>query len=267
MSGAAKPAPNPACDEFVRALAELRVPGALANHAAICPHCRPLARVSAALRSARPPASAPLMAAELRQSLADYRVSSRAPGAWTRLVALLALATASIGLALLYLPRADLHSASRTVLLSPFIALSAVLLLGLPLYLYRGRTGLGVTARVHWWFVLAAAVAFELVASLQVAGVLGRSAPLAPAPDCLYLGLLVVSVVGSAVFAQRRHTVLLGERAAGALAGSLAGLVALLFLHVHCPSTAAAHLLVVHILPMLIAVGIGSAAGRRCLGA
>jgi hypothetical protein len=149
-----------------------------------------------------------------------------------------------------------------------FGALALAVIAGVQLYLYRGRSGLGAPGWSRWVFALCGFFGFELWAALYARASLaaaGAAQPAAPAPDCLPLALLVALAVGGVTIAVARRTALVAPASSGALGGCVAGLAAALFLHVHCPATQAAHLQIVHALPLLLAILIGALAGRRWL--
>jgi hypothetical protein len=229
-------------------------------------HCRPVWEIDQALRHQAKPLPAPPMAAELQRLLFEHRPATRATSFWSRTLAVLAAVTASFGLVLLCVPRSDLASASAGTLLGPMVPLAGLLLIGLALFAYRGTTGLGVAPWVRWTFAIGAVFAFELLTVLQTRASPGGTS-LAPERDCLYLGVAIAFVVAAVSCGVSRHTALVSPRASGALAGAIAGLAAVLGLHVHCPSLMAAHLTVVHILPLLLAIGGGLYAGKRWLAA
>jgi hypothetical protein len=204
------------------------------------------------------------MAAELQRLLFEHRPVTRATSFWTRALAVLAAVTASFGLVLLCLPRVDLASMGSGALLGPIVPLALLLLIGLGLFAYRGPTGLGVPPWVRWTFASLALLGFELLTALEAQAALGQAA-LAPERDCLFLGVGIAFVVAAISCTVSRRTALISPMASGALAGSIAGLAAVLGLHVHCPSLMAAHLGIVHAAPLILAIAGGLYAGRRWL--
>lgn len=246
------------CERFVEVLA-LRGPArALAQHAATCPQCGPLWEVDQALRHSGARPYAPPMAAELRGELAAYEPARHATSFAMRLLSVLAVATASVGLTLLTLPRADFSVA----VLTGWVPSTLMLLVaaGLCLFAYRGKTGLGVAPWLRWSLPIASVLGFELLAGTEA-----RADGLAPKMDCLFLGVVIAGVVAAVSCSVGRRTALIAPAAAGALAGGVAGLTALLCLRVHCPSALAAHVMVVHVLPLVLAIAGGAFAGRRWL--
>ena len=240
---------------------------ALARHASTCQQCRPVWEIDQALRHQAKLPPPPPMAAELQRLLFEHRPSTRATSFWTRALAVLAAVTASFGLTLLCLPRSDLGSVSAGSLLGPIVPLAALLLLGLGLFSYRGESGLGVAPWVRWTFATFAVFAFELLTVIEIRAAAASGSGLPPERDCLFVGMGIAFVVAAVSCSVSRYTALISPAASGALAGSIAGLAAVLGLHVHCPSLSAAHLTVVHVLPLLLAIGGGLYAGKRWLAA
>lgn len=255
---------NADCEAFVKTLGERGPSPELARHASDCTRCRSVWEVDQALRHHARPLPAPPMAAELQRLLFEHRPATRTMSFWTRALAVLAAVTASFGLVLLCLPRSDLASASSGTLLGPIVPLVVLLLVGLGLFAYRGPTGLGVAPWVRWTFAIIALLGFELLTGFEARAAMGQ-ATVAPERDCLFLGLGIAFVVAAVSCGVSRHTALNSPMASGALAGSIAGLAAILGLHVHCPSLMAAHLGVVHAAPLILAIAGGLYAGRRWL--
>lgn len=196
------------------------------------------------------------MAAELTAELASYRAARHTTTFGTRVLTVLATVTASLGFTLLTLPRRDFSLAVVTGWVPASILL--MLLASLGLFAYRGRTGLGVAPWLRWSVPVACVVAFELLAGLEA-----RSDSLPPKLDCLLLGTLIAGVVAAVSCSVGRRTVLIAPAASGALAGAGAGVAALLCLRVHCPSALAGHVMIVHVLPLVVAIVAGAYFGRR----
>jgi hypothetical protein len=246
------------CDSFAEALAERGPARELARHAAMCERCRSLWEVDQVLRHSETPRSAPPMAAALQRQLFEHRPTKYATSFGTRALSVLAAVTASLGLTMLAVPRRDLSLATLTGW-TPGILLF-LLLSSLALFAYRGRTGLGVAPWLRWSVPIACIVVFELMAGLEA-----RRDGLAAKLDCLFLGLMIAGVVAAVSCRVSRRTALVAPAASGALAGAVAGVTALICLRVHCPSLLAPHVMIVHVLPLLIAIAAGAYAGRRWL--
>jgi Negative regulator of sigma F len=255
---------NADCEAFVKALGERGPSTELAIHAAHCAQCKPVWEVDQALRHQAKLPPAPPMAAELQRLLFEHRPAPYATSFWARALAVLAVVTASFGLVLLCVPRADLGAISAASLLGPIAPLASLLLLGLGLFAYRGKTGLGIAPWLRWTFSIGAVFAYELVTALELHASPGETG-LAPERDCLFVGAAVAFAVAAVSCGVSRRTALISPGASGALAGSIAGLAAILGLHVHCPSLLATHLTLVHVVPLLLAIGGGLYAGRRWL--
>jgi hypothetical protein len=271
----------------LRGLADAEVPPELAQHALRCPRCRGLWQLERAMDRARcwphrshaaaatrrlMPAAlrprSPPMAAELAELLADHRPTlRRLPCHFSRSCALLLVVAASVLATYLGLPRTDLHQVSVDLMLRPFALLFTALLVGVQLFLFRGRSGLGVPPAFRWAFTVGAGGLFAVLVALEISGAFGQTSGLRPARDCLFVGSFVAFAVYAAAIALGRRTALIGPAASGALVGSIAGLAAMLCLHLHCPSANALHLGIVHTLPMLGAIGVGAAVGRKRLAA
>lgn len=258
------------CEEFVRLLSlDSRPAVALLEHAQNCERCDSLLRADHDLRAMPRAILAPALPAELGRALAAHRAAFCNGSAWRRELIVLAACAASVGLAFGLVPRSDLHVAPW--FLQVFGVLAFAVAGGVHLHVHRNRHGFGVPPWMRWAFVAFAFVGFELLATLYArelrASATGGVALPPPPHDCALLGSLVVLAVGAAVFAVGRRTVLVSPTSAGALAASVAGLSAALFLHVHCPGTRALHLQLVHVFPMFWAVLAGLFAGRRILSA
>jgi hypothetical protein len=257
---------NADCEAFVKALGERGPSPELASHASDCAPCRSIWEVDQVLRHQAELPPAPPMAAELQRLLFEHQPAPFATSFWTRALAVLAAVTASFGLVLLCMPRADLGAVSAASLFGPIVPLASLLLLGLGLFAYRGKTGLGVAPWLRWTFAIGAVFAFELVTALELHASPGETS-LAPERDCLFVGAAIAFAVAAVSCVVSRHTAPISPGASGALAGSIAGLAAILGLHVHCPSLLATHLTLVHVVPLLLAIGGGLYAGRRWLAA
>jgi hypothetical protein len=263
------------CDEFIAALsASARLPAQLAAHAEHCPHCADLWQADAQLRGtgARAPAHGAAPGVQLQRLFDAHRGSTRAAHPARRIAAVLGAAAACIGVAFWCVPRADLRVAAAALLVLPFAAFALLWIAALQLYAYRGRSGLGVPPWLRWAFVAASVVLFESLSALEAAKLSTWNASLAgtriaASNDCLLLGLGVAGLVGAVAVAVTRHTVLIGAASAGALAGSIAGLTAVMFLHLHCAAADAGHLAIVHALPLVCAIVAGAFTGRRILAA
>ena len=200
------------------------------------------------------------MSAALQRALFEHRPTTRTTSFGTRTLSVLAVVSASIALTMLALPRADL-SITTLAGFTP-LALALLLLLGLGVFAYRGPSGLGAPPWLRWSIPVVSVAAFELLAALEA-----NAHGLAPELDCLFLGSAIAGVVAAVSCSVSRRTALIAPAASGALAGSVAGLAALLCLRVHCPALLAQHVMVVHVLPLLIAIAAGAYAGRRWLSA
>lgn len=263
------------CDEFIGALsASVRPSVRLAEHAEQCAPCARLWQTEALLRSAgaNTPARAPEAGEELKRLFGAQLDAARATHLGRRILAVLAAAAVCVAIALLCLPRADMRVMASAPLVLPGAAFALLLVAALQLYAYRGHSGLGVSPRLRWVFVAVSIVSFEAASVLEAArntawsASLGRT-PVAASKDCLVLGLAVAALVGTVALRVARGTVLVGAASAGALAGSIAGLAAVTFLHLHCAAADAPHLAIVHALPLLCAIAVGAFAGRRTLAA
>jgi hypothetical protein len=246
------------CEAFVNALGEGGPSRELAQHAAACARCRPVWEFDQAVRHSGVRLPAPPMAAALQRELLGHRPTTRVTSFATRTLAALAAITASVGVTLLMLPRRDLSSLTLTGI-AP-CSLLLLLLLGQGLFAYRGRTGLGAAPWLRWSLPVASVAVFELLAALEA-----RGGGLPAQGDCLFVGTAIACLLAAISFRLGRRTALIAPEAAGALAGSVAGLTAILCLRVHCPSLLALHVMVVHALPLLLAIAGGAYAGRRWL--
>lgn len=263
------------CDEFIGALSAGARPSVrLAEHAEQCALCARLWQTEALLRSAgaNTPAPRPEASEQLQRLFGAQLEVARATHPGRRILAVLAAAAACIAIAVLYLPRADMRVMASAPLVLPGAGFALLLVAALQLYTYRGHSGLGVSPRLRWAFVAVSIVSFEAACALEAARNAAWSASLDSAPvaasrDCLVLGLAVAALVGTVALRVARGTVLIGAASAGALAGSIAGLAAVTFLHLHCAAADAPHLAIVHALPLLCAIAVGAFAGRRNLAA
>jgi hypothetical protein len=246
------------CESFVNALAAREPDRTLARHAAACERCRPLWEVDQALRHSGASVSPPPMAAALQRELANYRPTKYATSFAIRALSVLAAVTASLGVTMVALPRRDFSLATLSGW-TPGI-LVFLLLAGLASFAYRGKTGLGVAPWLRWAIPFASVAIFELLAGFEA-----RGDSLAPKLDCLFLGSAIAAAVAAVSCSVSRRTALIAPAASGALAGSIAGLTALLCLRVHCPSLLAVHVMIVHVLPLVLAIAGGVYAGRRWL--
>jgi hypothetical protein len=246
------------CESFAKALAARGPDLQLARHAAACERCSPLWEVDQALRHSGTSVSAPPMAAVLQRELAEYRPTKYATSFATRALSVLAAVTASLGVTMVALPRYDFSLATLSAW-TPGI-LVFLLLAGLASFAYRGKTGLGVAPWLRWSVPVASIAIFELLAGFEA-----RSDGLEPKMDCLFLGTAIAAAVAAVSCSVSRRTALIAPAASGALAGSIAGLTALLCLRVHCPSLLAIHVMIIHVLPLVLAIAGGVYAGRRWL--
>ena len=263
------------CDEFIATLSAGALPSVqLAEHYERCPRCARLWHAEALLRGARADAlrPAPAPSERLRWLFRMQPGAARATHPARRILSVLAATAASAAIAFWCVPRADMHVVAIARLVLPGAAFALLLVAALQLYAYRGRSGLGVSPRLRWAFVAVSVVSFEIACALDAShGMLANAAlgasPVAASKDCLVLGLAVAAFVGLVTLRVARDTVLIGAASAGALAGSIAGLAAVTFLHLHCAASDAPHLAIVHALPLLCAIGAGAFAGRRALAA
>jgi hypothetical protein len=246
------------CNSFAAELAERGPAREIAQHAAVCERCGQLWEVDQALRHSETPLSAPPMAAALQRELFAHRPAKYVTSFATRTLSVLAAVTASVGVTMLVLPRRDLSLATLTGWTPGVLLL--LLLSGLALFAYRGRTGLGVAPWLRWSVALACIVVFEVMAGLEA-----RADSLTPKLDCLFLGSLTAAVVAAVSCGVSRGMALIAPASSGALAGAVAGVTALLCLRVHCPSLLAQHVMIVHVLPLVLAIIAGAYAGRRWL--
>jgi hypothetical protein len=248
------------CQEFMRALSNEASEASqdMSDHAAHCSQCAGLLEIERALRASQPPLPpAPAFPAELARLLAQHPAKRRStlPARTTFAVSSALFAAVSCGA--IWLPRADLARAPRL----PFVLLTLATVCGLQLLAYRGRSGLGVAPGWRWAFAALVAVGFGALSAWQSSHWFGSQ----PALDCFWLGLAVALVIGLLTCALHRRTAVIGSAATGAVAGGVAGLAAVLFLHVHCSGTSVAHLTLVHGLPLAIAILAGALWGRRWL--
>jgi Negative regulator of sigma F len=246
------------CDSFVKVLAERDPDRELARHASACDQCGALWEVDQALRHSGASEPLPPMAAALQRELDAYRPTRYATTFATRALSVLAVITATFGVTMVALPRVDFSLATLTGW-TPGI-LVFVLLLSLAVFAYRGKTGLGVTPWLRWSVPFVSIATFELLAGLEA-----RNDSLAAKMDCLFLGSAIAAVVAAVSCRVSRRTTLIAPAASGALAGTVAGITALLCLRVHCPSLLAQHVMIVHVLPLVLAIIGGAYAGRRWL--
>jgi Negative regulator of sigma F len=246
------------CNSFAKALAEREPDLELARHAAVCRRCGPVWEVDQALRHSGTRLSAPPIAAALQRELFELRPTKHATSFATRALSVLSAVTASLGLTMFALPRRDLSLATLTGWTPGILLL--LLLSGLALFAYRGRTGLGVAPWLRWSVPIVCVAAFELLAGLEA-----RTDGLAAKLDCLFLGSAIAGVLAAVSCSVSRRTALIAPAASGALAGSVAGVTALLCLRVHCPSLLAQHVMIVHVLPLVLAIAGGVYAGKRWL--
>lgn len=268
------------CDDFVVALSTASRPSmALAEHAGSCARCARLWEADMLLRSAQPVTVEPIASVPLQRLFdagrqAPEGLHRATPGTQPRrrMLAVLLASAACNAVAFSCMPRADLSAIATALLVLPFATFALFLLAGLQLYVHRGRTGLGPAPWLRWAFALAGIALVQGVSVVEAASYARFYAELGTAHgvasrDCLYLGLGVAGIVGTVAFVAARRTVLIGAASAGALAGSIAGLCAAIFLHFHCAGGAARHLSIAHGLPLVCAVVIGALAGRRVLAA
>lgn len=246
------------CKSFASALAERGPERELARHAAECEQCGPLWEVEQALRHSARRRAAPPMAAALQRELFGHRPVKYTTSFATRTLSVLAVVTASLGVTMVAAPRHDLSLATLTGW-TP-VVLVALLLGGLALFAYRGKTGMSVAPWLRWAVPIAGIAVFELLAGLEA-----RSDSPAAKMDCLFLGSAIAAVVAAVSLSVSRRTALIAAAASGALAGTVAGFTALLCLRVHCPSLLAQHVMIVHVLPLVLAIAGGAYAGRRWL--
>jgi hypothetical protein len=261
------------CEEFVAELSQgsSSIVVDFFDHAAVCPACRELYRVDYRLRAELPRMPLIGMAPELRAALARHQRADQPLPRWLRVLAILAISTACITAEWIWLPRIDIaFGAPRSFWISSAI-LAGWWISVWALQLHRGRFGLGLPDWTRWLGAAMGLMGFELLAYGHAHGLLrvtgGPEGHFQPPHDCLLQGLAVAAIVGIALLVMNRRTVVHGAASAGALTGCVAGLASVLALHAHCHAAGSVHLQVVHGLPVLLAIAVGTFAGRRWLAA
>jgi hypothetical protein len=261
------------CEEFIRSLSVVTRPSrALLEHARQCAGCQALWDADERLRASARVVIAPAMSAELQRALAAHPGSSDASRTrWRMLVVLGASVTGLLSWLYWLLLQSGarvsgVRVAAPSLFWLAFATLAVGMLVGLCLYLHRGRSGLGTPAAARWAFVAIGVLGFEVWAGMYARTSLWIGAVQEPPlRRCVLIAGAVALIVGTAMFTMTRRTVLLSSRSAGALAGCVVGLAAVLVLHVLCPSTHALHLQIGHLIPLLLAILFGALAGPRWL--
>lgn len=260
------------CTEFAAALClHSQLTPAARIHVSDCEPCRALLALDRQLAASPEQLLAPRLGLPLRALLAEQAGAAVTPGPSLLLrvlgavvvAAFAVLSVASVG------GRADLLEVARGPLQLAFVALAALPSVWLFSYLRRDESGLLLSAGARALVLCAGLVAFELQVQLYLALSEAARGPLSIVPprDCLLLGVLVAAAVSVVLFGLNRRSLAYGQRSAGALLGGVCGAIGALCLHVHCPAVEPWHLRVVHLLPMLVAIGAGAWAGPRWLGA
>jgi hypothetical protein len=273
------------CSQFVAALSAAPraavLSAELQAHAARCSGCLAVWKADELLREAPAPRFAGTLPEELQRALRAHRGVTRTSSPWLRALAVSAACALSLMLALVAFPRPDLRLVFQSRVLPSLAVFAALMAVSLAPFLYRGRSGLGLAPSLRWLSIALSFAAFHVVCvvsslastetgHLDAAGggaAYARTTPLPTPHDCLALGLITALCILGATFAVSRQSALIAPRASGALAGASAGFGALLMLQLHCPSQMALHLHIVHALPLVLSVALGSLAGRRWLAA
>jgi hypothetical protein len=255
------------CEQFIHSLTgpalepDPRAEASLSDHVASCRECAALWRAERLLRACTPAERSVALPEELQRELAQSGARRPLLTRWPS-VSMLTGPVVALCALLLLAPRADLGQLAVTELLSQLAAPLALSLGLLAIVHYRGATGLGAPAWLRWLLVSAALLAFPALVALQAS-----AAPsVHPAPrDCLLLGLVAGSAVGTLGLWLGRYSALTAPGASGAALGAGAGYAALTLLVLHCPSRLALHLHVAHGLPLLLLILLGALWGRRWL--
>lgn len=252
------------CEQFLQdMIADSSEDAALARHASECEACANVLHADGLFRRANTPALRVVMPSQLASALQELQPTP-AGRAQRALLSLLGACAACLLLTVVLVPRPDLSLSLGVRLWLPLFAWLGAFAAGLTLFRWRGPDGLGVSPSTRWLSVFGGLLLFYLLVVLEAEG-FAPGLVAAPPRDCLLLGLLSGGVPLALSLKLRRHSVLTGAAAAGALAGASAGYLGLALLHLHCPSQNALHLYIAHGLPLLLLIALGAWFGRRRL--
>jgi hypothetical protein len=189
---------------------------------------------------------------------------------WQRLLVPVLTTAMFAGLVVALRPRPDLSSAASATFWVVAAAWIALVEGGMGLLLARGSLGLGVAAAWRWVYVGASVALFEALVWLSNPSDAQSMAHVGAHTwwrhwTCAPAGSLAALVIAVPIFVVARRTAVVAPEAAGALAGLVAGLGAVLSMQMSCGFADAMHYGTIHLVPIALAVVIGALVGRRTM--
>ncbi|MBZ4419431.1 NrsF family protein [Myxococcus sp. RHSTA-1-4] len=226
------------------------LPADLASHVATCEDCRSLVGGFDALGAGPAPVTpAPRLDAARQRALDELSAHPKPTPWWRELLVLLAVYTAVLGGALLFMGRNGQVGNSASPMVVAVVAVLTLVLVGGGAFVALAPA----RRRLSWALVAMAAVA---VAATQVLGGSGQQVrpPMEGMLRCMGMEMMLSVLPLAAALVLLCRSAFQPVRALAA--GLSAAGVALLVLHLHCPEGTVRHLLTAHVLPWLLLAGV-----------